>query len=434
MGQPLLDLLIRQVVLHLKRSGLRLCQLVQVPNQRPPMTRGVMHRNLLHRHPLRPVLKLQLIILWSKNLGTLARPNLQWRGDCLVFIISNRMLTFKNLSIPRPEVVKRVRPETKAAGSPKGSGEGPIPSKSDSVPLNDRKAALVILPSGSRDETSGSYFQQNGPPGKDHGDSSRLYNPQDQTHPRGDTSPVMPPPVVPSQTASAQELRETARQSMGRTERSETRSQNGSATHSPRVRSPSPSSRPGTRNPSNESRTSGGKSRSDPGNADRSSDDHRAEREGRTENRETTGVSRRDSLTHTRTERSGRDREKDRDGDRDKDRGRDRHGERDREKDRDRDRDRERDRERERERDRDRDRHRRDDKDRDRETRKEREALTIRGQSSPAVPVVPVDDRGLPIRPDIPRHRNPPQNGDDSLGKRRRPADDDVGSMMMLFF
>lgn len=106
MGQPLLDLLIQQVVLHLKRPGMRHCQLVQVPNQQPPMTLGVMHRNLLHRHPPRPVLKLQLTILLSKNLGTLARPNLQWRGDCLVFAISNRMMTFKFLAFQGQKLSK----------------------------------------------------------------------------------------------------------------------------------------------------------------------------------------------------------------------------------------------------------------------------------------------------------------------------------------
>ena len=61
---------------------------------------------LLHRHPLRPVLKLQLTILLSKNLGALARPNLQWRGDYLVFIISNRMPTFKFLAFQGQKLLK----------------------------------------------------------------------------------------------------------------------------------------------------------------------------------------------------------------------------------------------------------------------------------------------------------------------------------------
>jgi THO complex subunit 2 len=37
------------------------------------------------------------------------------------------------------------------------------------------------------------------------------------------------------------------------------------------------------------------------------------------------------------------------------------------------------------------------------------------------------EDRSLPTRPDLPRHRGV-QNGDDGLGKRRRPTDDDVGT------
>lgn len=248
----------------------------------------------------------------------------------------------------------------------------------------------------------------------------------------------MPPPSVPSQTLSAQELRETAKQSVRTDKLDAVRGVGSSGAPSPRVRSPSPTSRPGTRNHSSESRASGGRSRSERGNFEGDRDERRLERESRQDLREhATGPSRRDSVTHIRSERSGRERisarEMDKDGDRDKerDRPRDRH---DRDKDRERDRDsdrRDRERERDRDRDRDRDRHRRDDKDRDRdrdrESRKDRDL--IRGQGNLSMPSS--DDRALPTRPD-PRHRPPVL--DDSLGKRRRPADDDVSMCFVALF
>lgn len=241
-----------------------------------------------------------------------------------------------------------------------------------------------------------------------------------------DVSPPMPPPTAPSQTPSAQELRETARQTLGR----EPKSQNGVSGLSP-VRSPSPQSRPGTRNPSNESRTSGGKSAN---NTDR--EDRRGERDARHDVREAAGgnsVARRDSLTHTRSERRDRGLDHDKDSERDKERGRDRHSERDREKERDRDhRDRDRERGRDRDRDRDRDRNRRDDKDRERDSRKEREPL---GGNRSQTGLSTADDRGLPTRPD--RQDASRQDGqkrrdtlaDDGLGKRRRGPDDEVNCL-----
>ncbi|THH13890.1 hypothetical protein EW146_g6381 [Bondarzewia mesenterica] len=259
----------------------------------------------------------------------------------------------------------------------------------------------------------------------------------------------MPPPSAPSQTVSAQELRETAKQTVGRKVGPEDQTEDkgsrpppnehrrvsgGSRAPSPsaRRRSPSPSTRPGTRNHSNDSRTSAGRSRSDRGEGERS-DDRRGDRDGRQELR---SADRRDGTSH-RSER--RERASTREGEREKDRGRDRHGDRERDRERDRDRDREREprdrdrererdrergeRERDRERDRDRgdrerDRHRRDEKDRERESRKDREAPSR--SNAPSV----VDDRGLPSRPDLSRHRNA-QPGEESLGKRRRPAEDE---------
>lgn len=249
--------------------------------------------------------------------------------------------------------------------------------------------------------------------------SPRAHRPDEK---RAEGMQTMLPPTIPSQTLSAQELRETAKQTMGRLE---PRSHNGSAAPSPRRRSPSPITRPGTRDPSSDSRGSGGRSRSDRA-VENLPEDKRQEKEMRSDSRtHSATVSRRDSLTHNRSDRGARERlresEKDRDGERekDRDRGRDRHA--DRERDRERDRDRERARERDRERDRDRDRHRRDDKDRERD-RKDRDDS---GRNQPGAVPTPQDDRSLPTRPDPMRHRGAPSS-EDSLGKRRRPIDDEV--------
>ncbi|KAF5387899.1 hypothetical protein D9615_000104 [Tricholomella constricta] len=327
-------------------------------------------------------------------------------------------------SIPRPEVVKRVRPETKHSQSPGEPGLSQADAVKSSVPphMNElRMSGKDESPAGlsprsrynSPAHARGSPIPQLSSPsglGKELPHSPRTHRPEEDRS-RSDGVPAMPPPSVPSQTPSAQELRETAKQSM-RSEKLEGRNAGGSRGTSPRRRSLSPTSLPGTRNHSSESRASGGRSRSD------RDGDREERRESRQDSRDHAAtLGRRDSITHNRSERSGRERTSTRDSDKDdrdkeRDRGRDRHGERDRDRDSDRVRDRERDRER------DRDRHRRDDKDRDRESRKERDAN--RGQPSTPGPLP--DDRALPTRPD-PRHRT--ALGDDGLGKRRRAADDD---------
>ncbi|KAF8639741.1 hypothetical protein AX17_001003 [Amanita inopinata Kibby_2008] len=346
-------------------------------------------------------------------------------------------------SIPRPEVVKRIRPDSKSS-SPKPSQES-LSSQPSQTPVPDTVNPMSrsdILPSGSTidagsrlsssrfdspilaNETVRSFSQkeQIAGQGRDLPQSPRGHRPPDE---KRDGIPTMPPPVAPSQTLSAQELRETARQSIVRPDRLEPRSHNGSAAPSPRHRSPSPATRPGTRNASNDSRASGGRSRSDRTTMDSMPDDKRQEKDNRGESRaQGAAPSRRDSLTHNRSDRGARERirdgDKDREGERekDRDRGRDRHS--DRERERERDRDRARDRDRERDRDRDRDRHRRDEKDRDRD-RKDREDSS-RNQAG-NVPI-PADDRSLPARPDSLRHRAAPGT-EDGLGKRRRPVDDE---------
>lgn len=259
---------------------------------------------------------------------------------------------------------------------------------------------------------------------------------------------VMPPPTAPSQTLSAQELRETAKQTIGHraSEKSDdrrptcdSRSQPGSGAPSPLPRRRTAS--PGTRNHSLESRASGER-RSDRGTTDGDHVDARAvERETRQESRlsrkesSTAHGPRSERVSSHRTSARENDRDRESDRERDRDRGRDRHGERERDRERDKERDRERekdkdrerrdrDRERDRDRDRDRDRHRRDDKDRDRESRKDRERSSQ--VLAPAASAATPEPRSLPTRPDPARHRPAAQVGDDALGKRRRLADDDV--------
>lgn len=254
--------------------------------------------------------------------------------------------------------------------------------------------------------------------GKEPPQSPRSHRAGDDKVNKIDTQPTMPPPSVPSQTPSALELRETAKQSRAEDRNArpvvESRSRNGSAAPSPRHRSTSPPSGPGTRNSSADSRTS--RTRSDRRPPD--GDEKKVDRESR-ETREPGPPTRRDSITHTRSERAGRERtstresdkdgEREKDRDRERDRGRDRH-ERERDKDRDRDRgerDRERGRDRDRDRERDRDRHRRggDDKERDRE-RKERDSHN-RG---PSATVPSPSETTRPGR----------SQTEENLGKRRR--------------
>ncbi|KAF9534975.1 transcription factor/nuclear export subunit protein 2-domain-containing protein [Crepidotus variabilis] len=344
-------------------------------------------------------------------------------------------------SIPRPEVVRRVRPDSKVQDAAKMQTDGPLGSalKPDVVSSTGRPIAPTEPGRYPQSNTASSTSSKDGPlsNGRDTPDSSRLQRPLEPSVTSQDNTPPMPPPAVPSQTASAQELRETARQTLGRSERLEVKAQNGPSSISPRPRSQSPPSRPGTRNTSNESRTSGGKSAS---NADRGSDDRRSDRDTHLDVRESissSSLARRDSLTHTRSERRERGSDE-KDSERDKERGRERHPERDRDRehrdrDRDRERGRERERERERDRERDRDRHRRDDKDRDRDSKKEREtAGGTRGQAGPSN--VAAEERMLPTRPerqeasrqDNSKRRDPPPvNSEDNLGKRRRPPDDE---------
>ncbi|KAG6378421.1 transcription factor/nuclear export subunit protein 2-domain-containing protein [Boletus reticuloceps] len=372
-------------------------------------------------------------------------------------------------SIPRPERVKRVRPE-KGSESPAPDGDNklqqdimdvdviptapkegrtqqepaplrfgvrqpsvPVQNSLPPVPIDTRAPALTKeVPKPSRPA-----FSPREPPLSPR---QRIEDKQIQE--------VMPPPNAPSQTLSAQELRETAKQTIGHRapDKSDDRWPAGDIRSQPDSGAPSPLPRrrtasPGTRNHSPESRASGER-RSDRGTTDVEHGDGRAlERESRQESR----LSRKESsaahgprserVSSHRTSARESDRERENDRERDRDRGRDRHGERERDRERDKERDRERekdkdrerrdrDRERDRDRDRDRDRHRRDDKDRDRESRKDRDRSSQ--IVAPATSTTAPEPRSLPTRPDPSRHRPATQVGDDALGKRRRLADDDV--------
>lgn len=354
-------------------------------------------------------------------------------------------------SIPRPEVVRRVRTEPRGDtpgrstvnGNDVDSRSQPMDvdtpaassSKQDEVAEGGRsrldapisslhKSALLQ----SRDSTSPIPIpiNMNPPPGKQRPHSPRGHRIVDERMSRSDAAP-MPPPIAPSQTLSAQELRETARQSIRRSdEQADARviavennnSRGESRMNSPpgsRRRSQSPPTRPGTRNASTESRTSGERL-VDRGGGDVDRVDDRRLLERESSSRQDAYTSERREHRRDRSERERSERGRDRHGDRERDREhrgeRERDPERERERrDRDRDRDRERDRDRDRERG---DRHRRDEKDRDRESRKERETS---GRT-----VLPVEDRGQSARPG---HRSAAPT-DDTLGKRRRLGEDEV--------
>ncbi|KAF4602377.1 THO complex subunit 2 [Pleurotus pulmonarius] len=185
-------------------------------------------------------------------------------------------------SIPRPEVVKRVRPEVKTNGQVKMDVDPPhsqtntpgVKSSSPEVVMRDEGHSSRANSRRASPIVNGDHAEANGQrPERPASQSVDRYRPNEDKVSRNDTLPAqnipagMPPPSLPSQTLSAQELRETAKQSIaikvddkpGRV--NDVRSQNGSAAPSPshRRRSQSPQSRPGTRNASADSRHSAGR-------------------------------------------------------------------------------------------------------------------------------------------------------------------------------
>jgi len=363
-------------------------------------------------------------------------------------------------SVPRPDFIKRVgrgdkmdttpdhpsTPDVSKSGTPQPTREPPTGPAKPTPPTQPRRTSPVNTMDGRKDLAH--VKDQSRPPSPSsvsHPSSARdlPYSPRGHRGPderRESPQTTMPPPTIPSQKPSAQELRDTAKMTIGsrlpdKSDMEKSSSQYDQNGHPPRRRSNSPS-RPGTRNPSLDSRGSAGRSRS------AGEDDRRDSRPG---------PSRRESM---RSERGARDRVSGRDGregdreDRERERERDRHAERERkerdrnerDKDRERERERERDRERERERERDRDRnggrdsrdrHRRDERDRKerpaaRESAREQRESGRDSAREPiaATPVTPVE---TPTRPsDTPSKHRSTTKGEDGLGKRRRPADDDV--------
>ncbi|KAJ3922736.1 transcription factor/nuclear export subunit protein 2-domain-containing protein [Lentinula edodes] len=308
----------------------------------------------------------------------------------------------------RPPVVKRVRPDISNPASPVPSVDKLLTTEHVSTPSVERyDDAKGSAPSSSM-SVEPKETTLHPPPSPPLGNERAI----EESGPH--VLPTMPPPSEPSQKPSAQELRVTAAQSRsdktddknGRSNESP-RATNGSAAASPRHRSASPSTRPGTRNHSTESRTSAGRSRSERDKVELSGD-----------KREREHGPRRDSLTHNRSDRSGRERTTTGDSDRDRER-RDRHGD----KERDRDRDREKERDREKDRDRHGDRHRRDDKNHTRDARKDRDGRTAESGNQAAVA-----DPRVQTRPDVRR-----RNSDEALGKRRRGTEDDVSVHLTMF-
>lgn len=349
-------------------------------------------------------------------------------------------------SVPRPDYIKRVgrdkmdtspdNPEVNKPGTPQPTREPPTgpakqaptqPRRSSPVHAVDSRRDLAHMKDQSRPSSPSGINHSSM---RDRGFDDRRESPQN----------TMLPPTIPSQKPSAQELRETAKMSMGsrlpdKPDADKSYDQNG---HPLRRRSTSP--RPGTRNPSLDSRGSAGQSRS------AGEDERRDSRPG---------PSRRESA---RSERGARDRPSGRESDREdreRERERDRHGDRDRkerdrnerDKDRERERERERDRERERERERDRDRnggrdsrdrHRRDERDRKERpaaresTREQRDSGWESARESTAVTTAAPAE--TPTRPsDTPSRHRSNTKGEDGLGKRRRPADDDVSKTPFHF-
>lgn len=237
--------------------------------------------------------------------------------------------------------------------------------------------------------------------------------------------PVMAPPTAPSQTLQAQELRSS--RSNGRIDKgvSSPRERQRDVTDSPLRRSPSPATRPGTRNASADSRTSSGSKR-EKGRRDRTpeSEDKRRTAESTSRAERSSGAHR--EVLQGRSERNTReripgsstrdvDREREVDQDRRRDRDRDKRDRSERESRRDH---RERDRDKA---DRERDRHRRDRDEKDRERK-----------PSASKEAEPSADHGGASRPESTRHRTHSAHTDESLGKRRRPPDDEVGFTELL--
>ena len=164
----------------------------------------------------------------------------------------------------------------------------PSTSTNNGISGLQQKVPMLLLADTSRPQTPNSAIINKEPP-------QSPQNHRENKQPR--VEKVMPPPSAPSQTLSAQELRETAKQSIAnRPDKTDDRitrpsndprSQNGSANASPvpRRRSPSPPAGPSTQNGSADSRASGGRPRSDRGSGDSNDrlDDRKSNRDSRQE-------------------------------------------------------------------------------------------------------------------------------------------------------
>ena len=336
-----------------------------------------------------------------------------------------------------PEPMQVDKPTTDYQSMSTRTADGPAPLQGISAPAkmdvvnNLRKEAQQSM----NTSRSGSPNLTNSP--RTHPQTQRT---NDEHVQRSDSTHSMPPPSAPAHSSSTLNVRANTQQPTNPSAASnvDLRVPLSDSSH---LRSSSPASRPGTRNHSADSRMSGDRRSRSERDGDREEDSRRApadstSRAERSERLERSGGAHRDVL-HGRSERNGRERipgsslrdaERDRDRERDSDRG-ERRGEkekdRDRERDRDRDRDRRRDREpshreRDREREKETDRHRRDERERDREQRRD-----AKGTNPAQREADTQADHGA-TRSDSGRHRSGHGGTEDSLGKRRRAAEDEV--------
>lgn len=352
-------------------------------------------------------------------------------------------------SVPRPEVVKRNRTEGKAADVPNaekgratpdnamqidhqtaaGSQESsnrqlpadqfdpningihrPIPRTSTALGTDLRKEVLQGANGHSRASTP--LLQPS---------VTSITKDSPLSSPAQRSQDLMAPPTAPSQKLQAQELRSS--RSIGQIEKSVSspRERQRDVIDSPSRRSPSPATRPGTRNTSAESRASSGskRERNRRSRVSPDSDDRRRPAEGTS--RAERGGGYRD-VPQGRSERGTReripgsstrdaDREREVDQDRKRDRDKDKKDRESRREHRERDRDKA-------DRDKERDRHRRDrdDKDRERKPSASKEAQSTA-------------EHGGSARSESNRHRT---HSDESLGKRRRAPDDEVSTSMRV--
>ncbi|KAG8883184.1 THO complex subunit 2 [Tulasnella sp. 332] len=357
--------------------------------------------------------------------------------------------------VERPEVIKRInrveaKPESRPETPERAADKDPVKaddkqsngttslnaaSRVAEVPANDVKALSSSgslhpsLPEKPGRPTSPTPMARQADSRRDPPASPRSHRrPEDDASVTRSTQ-AMPPPSAPSNKVTAQELRSTGRNAGPTRDRAEDRTP-----RSPRRRSQSP--RPGTRNHSADSRTSGRGTRSD-----RSDGRDREDRSSRKpSDRDSKYDPPRERITGDASSGSRRgEQQRTREEDRDRDR---RPTEREREKDRERERDRDRDRDRESRRERERDTERERERDRDKSGRERDRGDRRREKDAPAkrdrerdLPIGPSssrrrDDDRTSSRTEGPGRDDPPRSASivDDNGSHKRRREEEVGT------